>query len=206
MDERPQNHQTSRLVRVRRILLLLALIASPLACCGGLQALDMISPPIVLPPPLDFVLNLFEAGARVENRTDETLYVTAITTTYGEPRVIAQPGLRQRDLPVRPDRSVVLTYDSADAPLAGIVVCRSSEDCRLLAGDYADTYFVDAYETLPELEGGWLSAVQSAPEYGVGTFLFPICGLLPVILWLIWLSAGWLEKKRAADGARESDL
>jgi hypothetical protein len=43
-----------------------------------------------LPPWLDFTLNLFEGSARVENKTPQVLYVTAITTSYGAPRVISQ--------------------------------------------------------------------------------------------------------------------
>lgn len=47
--------------------LLLALILSPLTCCGGIYILSAL--PGVMPI-------LFETEVRIENRTDETLYLT----------------------------------------------------------------------------------------------------------------------------------
>ena len=144
------------------------------------------------------MVNLFQAEARVENRTGETLYITAITTTYGRPTVISQNvSFRQRDIPIQPNGSVRLEYDSADMPLSGIAVCRTAHDCRLLAVDYADAYQVDSYEALPSLDPSWLAAIQSHPLYNYSNVLIPALSLLPILLISGWLYLGNLEKKQA---------
>src|SRR5687767_14832369 len=98
--------QTSKPRTLRAILFLLAVLTTPFLCCGGVQLMDSL-PASVLPPALDFMLNLFESQARVENRTSETFYLTPITTTYGYPLVIPQTaGLRLRDIPLEPNASV----------------------------------------------------------------------------------------------------
>ena len=164
---------------VRVILLLLVVVTSPLCCCGVTFLLNTISPSF---------LNFFHGEARVENRSGETLYITPITTTYGHPVVIGQfTFIRQRDIPLQPNRSIVLTYDTADMPLSGIAVCRTNNDCRLLAVDHLDVYYLDSFENLPSLEPGWLLAIRSHPPYSFQIIVFPILGLLPVILFLSWL-------------------
>jgi len=183
---------------IRVILLLLAVITSPLFCCGAVQLLDAL-PAFVLPSGLNFIVNIFESEARVENRTSETFYLTAITTTYGEPRVIGQNiSFRQRDIPLEPNGSVVLQYDSADMPLSGIAVCRSAEDCRLLARDNSGIYVVEVYETLPSLEPGWLQAIKSHPLHNYTTIVIPVLSLVPVLLFLIWVRLVRADKKQAA--------
>jgi hypothetical protein len=192
-----QTDQASRPRPLRAILLLLALITSPLVCCGAIQLLEAL-PASLFPPALDFTLSLFEAEARVENRTTETFYLTPITTTNGQPMVIAQNiSLRQRDIPLEPNGSVVLKYDSADMPLSGIAVCRTDEDCRLLPVDNSGVYVLDSYENLPDLEPSWLLAIQSQPLNNYSNVLFPALSLLPLLLFASWLYLGRLEKKRA---------
>ncbi|MCB0212627.1 MAG: hypothetical protein KDJ52_25005 [Anaerolineae bacterium] len=84
---------------------------------------------------------MFEAEARVENRSQERLYITAITTTTGKPVVIGQRAFfQQRDIALQPNQSIHLLYDAADAPLAGIAVCRTNDNCRLLPVDYSNGY------------------------------------------------------------------
>ena len=183
--------------RLRRIVFLLTLITSPLFCCGCLFLLEAL-PSSLLPSSVDFTINLFEAEARVENRSGETLFVTPISTTFGRPMVITKlTSFRWKDIPLQPNGSVVLTYDSADMPLSGIAVCRINDDCRLLAVDYSNEYYVDSFESLPGLEPGWLQAVQSQPQYNFSVVLAPALGLLPVLLFLGWLYLGRQEKKRA---------
>jgi len=183
---------------LRRILFLLAVFTSPLLCCGSVQLLEAL-PASLLPSGLDFTLNLFEAEARVENRTTETFYLTAITTTYGDPRVIAQnTAFRQRDIPLAPNGSVVLTYDSADMPLSGIAVCKTEEDCRLLNVANSGVYILESYGTLPSLEPSWLEAIRSHPLRNFSNILIPAFGLVPILLFLNWLYLVRLDKKRAA--------
>jgi hypothetical protein len=151
-----------------------------------------------LPSSLDFIVNLFESTALVENKTSETLYITAITTTYGDPRVIPQNIVfRQRDIPVQPQSSVALQYDSADLPLAGIVVCRNSEDCRLLLVKNSGEYKLDAYESLEKLAPGWLDAVQASPVHNYAPLMIAALSLLPIFLFLGWIYMNWREKQKA---------
>ena len=160
---------------LRRILFLLALLTSPLLCCGCLFLES------VLPNGLVPALNFFAAEARVENRTGETFYLTPITTTHGQPEVIPQSAsFRQTDLPVQPNASIGLKYDSADLPLSGIAVCRANDDCRLLAVDYSGQYHLEAFEALPALDPAWLLAIRSTSPYNFGIVIFPVLGLLPV--------------------------
>ena len=172
---------------LKALLLLFALLLSPLTCCGGTYILDML-PSSIVPPAADFMVNLFEGEIRVKNGTEETLYITPITTTTGKPVVIRQiSSIRQRDFPVKPGQSLRLTYDMADAPLAGIAICRTSDDCRLLTTDYADEYDLDGYEDLPVLEQEWLAAIQSSPKQSLSVVIYPILGLVPAMLFLSWV-------------------
>ena len=170
--------QTGQRSKSALIMLILALLTSPLFCCGSSYVLSAL-------PGFDF--GLFEIEARVENRSGETLYITPITTTYGYPRIITQDAfIRQRNLPIRPNQSIVLTYDAADMPLSGIVVCRESGECRLLEND-RDVIYVDSFTHLFDLDPDWLQAVHSARPYNFGIVLYPLLGLVPVILFLNWL-------------------
>jgi len=176
----------------RRILLLLAIMTSPLICCGGIFVLNAM--------PNSLLPRLFEGKARVENNSGEILFLSPITTTYGYPKVINQSALlRQRDIPLQPNRSIVLTYDTADMPLAGIAVCRANQDCRLLATNYfSDTYNLESIDTLPKLDQDWYQAIQSHPQYSYGLVIFPVLGLIPVVLFFVWLCLGVRDKKTMA--------
>jgi len=156
-------------------------------------------PASLLPSGLDFIVNLFEADASVDNGTAETFYVTAITTTYGHPQVIPQNiSFRQRDIPLAPNGSVVLKYDSADMPLAGIAVCRTDTDCRLIHRTNSGVYRLDSYESLPDLEPDWLAAIQSHPLYNYNNVILPVLSLIPIFLIWVWNYLGKLKKKYAA--------
>ncbi len=171
MSDGVETNPVKKGLSVRAILLLLAVLSSPLGCCW-----------------LSFLPGIFQAEARVENRSGELLYITAITTTTGRPVVIGQRTLlRQRDIPIQPNQSIVLLYDAADMPLSGIAVCRANDDCRLLAVDHSNRYYVDSYESLPGLEPSWLAAIRSYPSYSFMPVLFPVLGLVPVVLFLSWL-------------------
>ena len=189
---------TNRPRPLRTILLLLTLLTSPLICCGSVQLLDVL-PASLLPPSLNFIINIFESEARVENKTTETFYITAITTTYGEPRVIGQnTSVKQRDIPLAPNSSVILTYDSADMPLAGIAVCRTEDDCRLLKVDYSGSaYILESYEALPNLESNWLEAIHSHPLNNYMNVLLPVLCLVPIFLFVGWLYVTRAEKKKS---------
>jgi len=186
-----ETSKTKKRPLLRVILLLLALLTSPLVCCGSIYFMESIS------SLTGFTLNIFRAEARVENVSDETLYITPITTTYREPMVIPQSAfIRQRDFPLRPGHSITLTYDSADLPLGGFAVCRANDDCRMLVADHSEVYYLYSFGELPELDPGWLRAIRSRPEYNFSVVLFPILSLLPVGLFLGWLYVIWQEKKR----------
>jgi hypothetical protein len=178
---------------IRMMLLLLAVLSSPLACYGSLTLLSALIPPILSP------------GAIVENRTGETLYLTPITTMHGRPEVIRQTAfIRQCDIPLEPNRSIALTHDASDMPLSGIAACRTDDDCRLLAIDYSQVhnlYYLDSYEDLPRLNPNWLLAIRSHNPYDFGIVLFPALGLVPVVLFLRWAHSSRLENRRWASKA-----
>ncbi len=180
---------------VRKILFLLLFISLPFGCCGNASLLDMV-PRSMLPGALDFMINLFETDALVENKTSETLYITPITTTYGDPRVIAQSGsIRQRDFPLESDQSITLTYDSADMPLSGIAVCKAKDECKLLPLDYSNQYKITSFEDLPEIDTSWLAAIQAHGENSYGNVFMAIFSLAPIVLLSGWLYLRKLETK-----------
>jgi len=182
---------------IRVALLFLTLLTSPILCYSGIILLDAL-PSSWLPGPLDFTVNLFESEARVENRTSQTLYLTAVTTTYGDPRVISQNiASRQRDIPVGPQNSVILQYDSADLPLAGIAVCRTDDDCRLLPVSYSQVYELNSYESLERLDPSWLTAIQSSPLHNYSNIITITFSLVPIILFSGWLYLNRREKSKA---------
>ncbi len=80
-------------------------------------------------------------------------------------------------------------------PLEGIAVCRSSEDCRWIEADYSKQYHINSFEALPELEPGWLQAIQLQPQVNIEPVLMPLLGLVPVMLFLVWLYWDRLENK-----------
>ncbi len=187
----------SRTRWIQVVLLLLALVTSPALVCGALQVLDAL-PSTWLPGPVDFIVNLFEAEAQIENHTSETLYFTAITTTYGDPRVIPQNiAFRQRDIPVGPQGSVTLQYDSADLPLAGIAVCRKDNDCRLLPAHGSGVYELNSYDSLERLDPAWQKAINSQPVHNFSNLIIMALSLACILLFSIWLYLKRREKQRA---------
>ena len=197
MNQVARSRDTHKSPWIRTTLLILALLTSPILCCGGLQLLDAF-PSSWLPGSLDFVVNLFEAEVRVENRTYQTLYLTAITTTYGNPMVIPQNiAFRQRDIPIRPQSSVVLQYDSADLPLAGIAVCRTEDDCRLLPADNSPVYELNSYEGLASLNASWLEAIRLHPLHNYDSLMTIALSLVPILLFSGWLYLNRREKSKA---------
>lgn len=159
--------------------LLLALIFSPLTCCGGFYILSAL--PGVTPI-------LFEKEVQLKNETNETIYLTPITTTYRDPLVIPQRAfIRQVDIPLRPGRSITLTYDAADAPLAGVAVCKKDGECRMLETESSGLTVLNLFGALHELEPSWRQAMQTSPRYRFGILIYPLLGLVPVVLFLNWL-------------------
>jgi hypothetical protein len=134
-----------------------------------------------LPDGLGFILNVFEVEASVENRTADTFYLTAITTTTGRPVVIRQPAFgKQRDIPLGPGQTVTPTYDADDAPLSGIAVCKTDEDCRVLTVNYSGEYHIDDFNALPVLEPSWSAAIKATPEFNLAGVGWLAVSLVPV--------------------------
>jgi hypothetical protein len=162
-----------------------------------MQVLDAL-PSASLPGAVDFIVNLFESEARVDNHTSETLYLTAITTTYGEPRVIRQNiAFRQRDIPIGPQGSVTLQYDAADSSLAGIAVCRKDNDCRLLPASTSGVYALNSFESLESLDPAWQRAINSQPVYNVFSLIVVVLSLACILLFATWLYLNRRDRQRA---------
>ncbi len=165
----------------RTILLILALLSSPFACMGIGFVIS------ALPGEIGF----FQAEVQVENQTAETLYVTPITTTYGEPQVIMQfTSLRQRDFMLQPNGKLRLTFDSADTPLDGLVLCRDSDDCRILEYSWHETVTIIDVDSLPIAEADWLAVIQKTDLYSFAMLVDLFLALLPFIFFGTWLRLG----------------
>lgn len=195
MSNGTETSKVNKYSRIRKILFLLLFISLPFGCCGSFFLVDML-PRSMLPGAVDFMVNLFETDALVENKTGETLYITPITTTYGDPRVISQFGsVRQRDFPLSPNQSITLTYDSADMPLSGVAVCRAKDECKLLPVDYSNQYKITSFEDLPEIDASWLAAIQAHSENSYENVFMAIFSLAPIVLFSAWLYLKKLETR-----------
>ncbi len=169
----------------RSLLLALALLTFPFACLGA-NALGS--------PFLD--IGFFGAEISVENQTTELIYLTPITTTYGDPRVISQNrSLLHKDLPLHSGESMLLTYDSADSPLAGIALCRESGDCRLLEYNRQETLIFNDFDVLVPLDESWLATIQAAPKYNLQLIIFTGFALTPFALLALWWWLGRSEEQ-----------
>lgn len=167
-------------ISARVILLVAALLTSPLCCLGGMQVLSVL--------PLPGMFSLFAEEVAVQNASAETLTLTPITTTRGYPQVIYQTAsLRQCQVAAAPGEAISLTYDAADFPLAGVVVCRGTVGCRLLAYDYGKDMVLVSYQALPELDAGWQEAAQGCRPFNVALVLFPLLALVPLGAFVGWV-------------------
>jgi hypothetical protein len=140
---------------------------------------------VLLPIPVlsNNMINGFKVKYRVyiENKTSQILYITAITTDHGSPKAISK-----RDIPIRPQSSVDLVYDLYD--LAGIAVCRTEDDCRLLPHDSDSPFYkINSYEGLERLNPSWLAAIRSSPLYNNSNLIIMALSLVPILLLSGWL-------------------
>ena len=173
----------------RLTLLVLACLTSPLCCCGSAMFLSVISPV----PHTNF---------EVLNKTNETLYITPVDTTPGRTVVIEQPlTLRQRNIPLHPNSSVVMINYGEVHELSGVAVCRTNTDCRWATASewqhpsdpnepYAlpvQVYTLYFFEGLPKLEASLLLAIQSHRQYNFDILLWLAGILLPFVLFICWL-------------------
>jgi hypothetical protein len=145
-------------------------------------------PAEVLPGSLNFTLNLFEAEFTVENRTAETLYLTALTTTTGQPLVIAQNTFaRQRDIPLAPGETHSLIYDAADFPLAGVLVCLETGECRISPQNGTESRLVVAdFDALTPADSAWVAVAKSHPAYDWTGWLVLLFSVIPLAFWAAW--------------------
>lgn len=133
----------------------------------------------------------FQATVLVENHTDESLTITPITTTYAEPRVIRQTfSPRQRDHLLKPGASIILTYDTADFPLAGIVVCNESGDCRVLKNTRDETLSIEDFNILPNVDESWLAAKEKIGLQNYAGMIYIALIILSLILFWLWWRMG----------------
>ena len=149
---------------------------------------------VLLPIPVlsNNMINGFKVKYRVyiENKTSQILYLTAITTDHVIPKVISK-----RDIPIRPQSSVDLVYDLYD--LAGIAVCMTEDDCRLLPADNSHLYELNSYESLESLDASWLKAIQSYPLHNYSSLIIIALSLVPILLFSGWLYLNRREKSSA---------
>lgn len=140
---------------------------------------------VLLPIPVlsNNMINGFKVKYRIyiENKTSQILYLTAITTEHGSPKMVSK-----RDIPIRPHSSVDLVYDLYE--LAGIAVCRTEDDCRLLPRDRNSPFYkINSYESLELLNPSWLAAIRSSPLYNNSNLIIMALSLVPILLLSGWL-------------------
>jgi hypothetical protein len=133
----------------------------------------------------------------MENKTPQILYLTAITTDHGNPKVISK-----RNIPIQPQSSMDLDFedldfDITDIPLAGIAVCRTEDDCRLLPHNSdSSIYKINSYESLERLNPSWLAAIRSSPLYNNSSLIIMALSLVPILLLLGWLYLNRRQKSK----------
>ncbi len=170
--------------RRRTLFFILFFLTSPFAFLGCSSILFALSPMQEA--------GFFHGEVRIENRSGENLTITPITTTYAEPRIIAQPlCLYRRDIPLNAGEAWHISYDTADFPLAGIILCREGGDCRVLEHTYTDTLSFDELESLPLVDESWLAVTQSAPRYN---FALPFNALM--VIMSLFFGFGWWQAGR----------
>jgi hypothetical protein len=138
----------------------------------------------------------------IVNNTNETLYITPVDRTLGRTVVIEQQlAIKQRDVPLHPNSSVMMIYYGELQELSGIAVCRESTDCRW-ATEYevqvppdpnkpfvllVRVYTLNSFEELPMINVDLLLAIQSHRQYSFHILLWLAGILTPVVLFFCWL-------------------
>ena len=140
----------------------------------------------------------FYGSVLVENQTNETFTLTPITTTYPEPRVIRQAMTpRNRDHLLKPNASVLLTYDKADFPLAWILVCRENGDCRLLEYTWKESLSIDNFDALPTADESWVAAKEKVALRNYAGMLYLVFIIISLVLFAVWWVVGKKNEKSA---------
>ena len=182
----PMPERVRNINMIRTALLALAIL---LLCCGLLAGSAL---------GLSKNTGFFQANVLVENLANETLTITPITTTYAEPRVIRQVlAPRQRDHLLEPNASILLTYDTADFPLAGIIVCRENGNCRVLKYDGKETLSIEDFNSLPSPDESWLAAIEKTGLYNYAGMIYLVFLIISLILFGIWWLLGKKNEKSA---------
>ncbi len=171
----------------RLIVLILVLLTTPFACVGMGSIIFSL-------PGMNSV-GFFHGEVRVENNSSEALYLTPISTTYAEPRIITQPLFRRhRDLPLGARDSIVITFDTADFSLAGIILCDEDADCRSLEYDWQNIQTIDDFDALPPVDASWLAVRDVAFKYNFQLFMITGFALTPFALLAFWWRLGRREE------------
>ncbi|MCP4143476.1 MAG: hypothetical protein GY755_24850 [Chloroflexi bacterium] len=162
----------------RTILLILAILSSPFACLGAGSIIFAFT---------DTDLDFFNATVHIENQTNESLYITPITTTYADPRVILQPRyFRNKELLLRPHSTIRVSYDSADTPMEGIALCSENGTCRLLENSWEETLIISDFDALPLVDESWLSVIDATSTYNFSMLIYIIFFTFPFIFLGLW--------------------
>jgi hypothetical protein len=155
----------------------------------------------------------------IVNNTNETLYITPVDRTPGRTVVIEQQlAIKQRDVPLHPNSSVMMIYYGELQELSGISVCRERTDCRW-ATEYevqvpldpknplillVRVYTLNSFEELPKINADLLLAIQSHRQYSFQVLLWLTGILIPIILFLCWLY--FVLKSRFSPRLRGNEL
>ena len=136
--------------------------------------------------PAGHILNLGSTPFLVENQASIPLYITPITDTYAEPKLILQSKVRFKNFEVAPGETIELEYDSFDFGLSGLIVCTADNACKMINYEGSNVV-ISNFDSLPDPNPSWLKAVENAPNIAVSFILFPLLGLLSILLFFLGL-------------------
>ncbi len=173
----------------RFIVLTLAMLTSPFGCVGvGSFVFSLTT---------GQTSGLFTAVTYIENQTDELIYITPMTTTHDEPRIIEQFfRFRYKNLPLRSGDTIRLSYDASDNSMDGMVLCREEDDCRYLQHERLGIQVIDDFDALPPVNESFLSAIDDDPEYHIVMLIMAGFTLTPFALFALWWRLGGVKSKK----------
>ena len=194
-------------MRVKRVatlaLFLVACLSLPLCCCPTLPLINNVNP----------IHLFFLVEFRVNNESDETVYITPVGTmrtlqkqryvlSRASPRLPGTPALRQGDIRLAPGESVRIVYDDEDIAASEIAVRNAQGEYRQLVisgrqkrltsdeGMPENVYTIRSFDRLSKIAPEVLAVAKEAGRSNRGVWvwmaLLVVPGLIPIALFLVW--------------------
>jgi hypothetical protein len=210
-------------MRVKRVppllLFLVACLSLPLCCCPTLPLINNVNP----------IHLFFLVEFRVNNESDETVYITPVGTmrtlqkqryvlSRASPRLPGTPALRQGDIRLDPGESVRIIYDDEDIAASEIAVRNAQGEYRQLVisgrqkrltsdeGMPENVYTIRSFDRLSKIAPEVLAVVKEAGRSNRGVWiwmaLLVVPGLIPIALLLVWSGLALKVRRESRDAER----